>query len=275
MIPRPVSMILAYPALDFNFTSWMSPANLKVLRTEQSESHLTSLKHGKDHLAHKSPLSVVDDIGKQRTRTKSGRQKSWADALLSKFGMTPTPSPAIEDSPLSPVLSLRRSNPTSPTTWTKSLPRVMSTKIAGWLAPDHEQPVEHQKGDSDPEVSDASGSEAGTGSDDEEDEGDEAATVRPFRDLRKDSDKPLKARVKTPMVEKEFGLPPVIVESPQTTPEGEKELVETEAKKVVKQKRRRAPIGTRLTMTSRVGYFQDRIISPSMVSFRSIGRCLI
>lgn len=28
----------------------------------------------------------------------------------------------------------------------------------------------------------------------------------------------------------------------------------------------KAPIGTRLTMTSRTGYFQDRIISPSMVS---------
>ena len=27
------------------------------------------------------------------------------------------------------------------------------------------------------------------------------------------------------------------------------------------------PIGTRLTMTSRTGYFQDRIISPSMVRF--------
>jgi len=27
-----------------------------------------------------------------------------------------------------------------------------------------------------------------------------------------------------------------------------------------------APLGTRLTMTSRTGYFQDRIISPSMVS---------
>jgi hypothetical protein len=31
-------------------------------------------------------------------------------------------------------------------------------------------------------------------------------------------------------------------------------------------RKRREPIGTRLTMTSRTGYFQDRIISPSMVS---------
>ena len=30
-----------------------------------------------------------------------------------------------------------------------------------------------------------------------------------------------------------------------------------------------APIGTRLTMTSRTGYFQDRIIPPSMVSLPS------
>ena len=31
-----------------------------------------------------------------------------------------------------------------------------------------------------------------------------------------------------------------------------------------------APLGTRLTMTSRTGYFQDRIISPSMVSLLPI-----
>jgi hypothetical protein len=30
--------------------------------------------------------------------------------------------------------------------------------------------------------------------------------------------------------------------------------------------RKNAPIGMRLTMTSRSGYFQDRIISPTMVS---------
>jgi len=33
------------------------------------------------------------------------------------------------------------------------------------------------------------------------------------------------------------------------------------------------PIGTRLTMTSRTGYFQDRIISPSMVGVISSNQC--
>lgn len=33
------------------------------------------------------------------------------------------------------------------------------------------------------------------------------------------------------------------------------------------------PIGTRLTMTSRTGYFQDRIISPSMVSVSITRKC--
>ncbi|KAG6867865.1 hypothetical protein C0993_010091 [Termitomyces sp. T159_Od127] len=52
---RPVALVLNYAALDFNFTSWMSPANLRVLQSEQSSGNLpgiNDLAAQKDHLQH-------------------------------------------------------------------------------------------------------------------------------------------------------------------------------------------------------------------------------
>ena len=48
-------MVLNYAALDFNFTSWMTVDNLRVLRSEQSSGNLPGLKElaeQKDHLKH-------------------------------------------------------------------------------------------------------------------------------------------------------------------------------------------------------------------------------
>jgi hypothetical protein len=73
-------------------------------------------------------------------------------------------------------------------------------------------------------------------------------------DYRREADKSLRERVKTPKEERHFDWK---TEKPDEAP--------NEAE-TIKRKRRKAPIGTRMTMTSRVGYFQDRIISPSMVS---------
>lgn len=237
-IPRPVSIILAYPALDFNFTSWMSPANLRVLRTEQSETHIPGLVHGKDHMRHKSPLSVVDDTGEgpieniRKGRGHRARQKSWGQVLGEKI-------PGL--SPIATTLALPgETRGTPPASWTASLPRNMSVKVAGWLGADVEAGGE--------KVSDASDSE------------DDTETVRSASvDRRREADKSLRERVKTPKTERNFDIPRV--DSPVPVKEAE------EVKKVVK-KRRRAPIGTRLTMTSRVGYFQDRVVTPSMVSIR-------
>lgn len=234
-IPRPVSIILSYPALDFNFTSWMSPANLKVLRTEQSETHIPGLVHGKDHMRHKSPLSVVDDGPAQR-RT---RQQSWGQAIGAKLTLSP-----MVEKPSASALS-----PSSG--WTKSLPRSMSTKVTNWLSANG---------------ADGSGVVDTPSTENEESSGasdsdDETETIK---DFRRDADKSLRERVKTPKAEKHFDLPPM--DSPLTA------VVEADvvpSGQVVKKKHKKAPIGTRLTMTSRVGYFQDRIISPSMVNISS------
>jgi hypothetical protein len=54
-LPLPTAVVLNYAALDFNFTSWMSAENLRVLRSEQSSGNIPGLKEVaelKDHLKH-------------------------------------------------------------------------------------------------------------------------------------------------------------------------------------------------------------------------------
>lgn len=55
ILPLPTAVVLNYAALDFNFTSWMTVDNLRVLRSEQSSGNLPGLKElaeQKDHLKH-------------------------------------------------------------------------------------------------------------------------------------------------------------------------------------------------------------------------------
>ncbi|OCF55305.1 hormone-sensitive lipase [Kwoniella mangroviensis CBS 10435] len=242
-IPKPVSMILAYPALDFNFTSWMSPTNLRVLRTEQSETQIPGLVHGKDHMRHKSPLSVVNDIDSGRRRSGRQRQKSWAQTISGK--LPNLMSPADEKKPNGGT----KSTPATPSTRIKDLPRSMSAKVVGWLA--------GENGDS------------GNASEEEEEEeaDDDQDTVKP--DYRPEAERSLADRVKTPADEKKFIFSPVESPKPVETPDliqEDKDNVD----QIVAKKRKKLPIGTRLTMTSRVGYFQDRIISPSMMRAMAI-----
>jgi hypothetical protein len=228
-IPRPISIILAYPALDFNFTSWMTPANLRVLRTEHSENNIPGIQQGKDHMSHKSPLSVVDDVKRRRRNQHRSRQKSWGEAISSKLpGLAMSPSEE-KTHILSGSKTPRGTSPASG--WSKVLPRVMSERFAG------------------PSNDTRRGSNTDTNSEDS-DSSDDDKTVLAF-DARREADKSLRERVKTPKEERHFNLPTVVAPADA---------------EVTKKKRRKAPIGTRMTMTSRVGYFQDRIISPSMVS---------
>jgi hypothetical protein len=208
-IDHPVAMILAYPALDFNYTSWMSPTNLRVLQTEQSETHIPGLLQGKDHLAHKAPLSVVDDDVPSRKRhptSRSRTRKSWTDSITGTF----------------------KSTPTSPVTRTSKLPRSHSKRGSGWFA-SHSDWSSSDADDSDDSDSDAV---AGLG----------------------EEDKSLRQRVKTPGVYADERFAGGILEDPDNVDDDQQ------------YRRRKDRIGTRLTMTSRVGYFQDRIITPSMVS---------
>ncbi|WVF72296.1 hypothetical protein IAT40_007109 [Kwoniella sp. CBS 6097] len=263
-IPKPVSMILAYPCLDFNYTSWMSPTNLRVLRTEQSEVNIPGFKHGKDHLRHKSPLSVVDDVGIKRRRAVSGgrrREKSWTEKISDKLPNIMSPA---EEKPRLSGNGGSRSSPATPASRVKSLPRSMSAKLTGWLSKEHPNGTKDDSPLIDDDDEDDQASDASEGEDEEVN-----STQKP--DTRPEYERSLADRVKTPAEERQFALTPV--ESPK---ELERQLIEQEASKeesvdqIVAKKRKKTPIGTRLTMTSRVGYFQDRIISPSMMRAMAI-----
>ena len=199
-LPHPLALVLNYAALDFNFTSWMTPQNLRVLQTEQSSGHLSLLPDQKDHLRHISPLSMVGD---RRPR----RRRSLRDTLR----QLTTPSSAK----LMPPLRNRHT--------TSDVRRYFREGDA----------VE----------------EAGAMGDVEDESSDRLG----------DEEKPLRARIRfSPDVERKE------VEMLSREP-----LSMDEASEVVSENTpigNGAPIGTRLTMTSRTGYFQDRIIPPSMVS---------
>jgi hypothetical protein len=228
-LPAPVSLVLNYAALDFNFTSWMSPDNLRVLRSEQSSGNLPGLRElasQKNHLQHVSPLSMVGDQSKRRLR----RRKSWKDALLDLAGGTEGTSPIQRHH--SVVGMMRKSS-------------VKSITVPGGY-------------------DDNSGFCA-----DEESE-DEDAESKPVRE----EDRPLEDRVR--FVYKET---PADTESTHLHPTLEKQqekvsvaVTQANLKAITLvtgadegKGKVREPIGTRLTMTSRTGYFQDRIVSPSMV----------
>ncbi|KAM0752725.1 alpha/beta-hydrolase [Meredithblackwellia eburnea MCA 4105] len=77
-LASPVALVWAYAALSFHFTSWMPASDLHVLRQE-SHSNVAGLLRGKDHLEHKSPLSVVEDV--ERPKMRRRRTSSWGLTL--------------------------------------------------------------------------------------------------------------------------------------------------------------------------------------------------
>ncbi|KDQ21282.1 hypothetical protein BOTBODRAFT_25703 [Botryobasidium botryosum FD-172 SS1] len=77
--PLPIGIVLNYAVLDFNYTSWMSESQMRVMRAEQSSGHIPGVvAEQKDHYAHKSPLAVVPDVAPRRRRTRTG---SWGRSL--------------------------------------------------------------------------------------------------------------------------------------------------------------------------------------------------
>jgi hypothetical protein len=192
-IQHPTALILNYACLDFNFGSWMSATNLRVLKAEASSAHLPGVAESKDHFNHRSPLSVVRDVGERRVR----HRRSWGKSLsgiASRLSSGSIYEPQVSPStPKAPANRLRTS---------------MFTP---------------------------SGDEA----DDEE--------YYPLEE----HEKPISQRVRY-----------TAETLRQQQPELEVVLEEEETKAKAARKHR---VGTKLTMTSRTGYFQDRIITPAMV----------
>lgn len=94
--PLPLALIWTYPALDFNFTSFMPQEHLQILRHESS-AHIKAIIEQKEHLKHHSPLSVVEDSAPLKHRRKQSWSKSFSKLpfvhSLKSPGATPkTPS---------------------------------------------------------------------------------------------------------------------------------------------------------------------------------------
>ncbi|KAG2355179.1 Alpha/Beta hydrolase protein [Suillus spraguei] len=217
-LPAPIALVLSYAALDFNFTSWMSPENLQVLRSEQSSGNLPGiheLASQKDHLQHVSPLSMVGDRKHGSGRRKLHRRRSWKDALLDFTG--------------------RKSS-------------VVSFGTRAGRNSARTNPMGH----------DDSGFWASSASDEDE----------PVRE----EDRPLEDRVR-------YVYPECVGSGDgahlhQKLERQQEQLcaavaeADNKVSSTKSEDKKRELIGTRLTMTSRTGYFQDRIIPPSMVHAR-------
>ncbi|KAJ7703015.1 Alpha/Beta hydrolase protein [Mycena rosella] len=236
VLPQPVALVFNYPALDFNFTSWMTPDNLRVLRTEESSGNLAGLKElaeQKDHLKHISPLSMVGDKRPGVPRRKPlRRQKSWKDTIR---GLTTSGGETDED-PSTPGPRKRRSSSTLKTP---------GSRRSTFLEP-------RQRPDS---LNGHPALEAETDSDQEEPD---------FTQFREE-ERPLRARVRyvprsTSAIVKQQHELSVAVEEANTKA----------TERYGGKGKQKEPIGTRLTMTSRTGYFQDRIITPSMMRAMAI-----
>ncbi|KAF9255508.1 alpha/beta-hydrolase [Marasmius fiardii PR-910] len=192
----PLTLLLNYAVLDFNFASWMTQDNLRILHFEQSTGNLQGLMGRKDHLSHISPLSMVDDSRFKRRTSLAVSQE------LGSLGSatTPTRKPRMRRSTL---LVLRE------------------------LPPDER--------------------EADTG-----------------RTSDKQQDKPLLERVK---YDPNVGWSEA-VSSERKQLELSAAVLEADNMAAIAKKGhsgKKEPIGTRLTLTSRTGYFQDRIVTPGMM----------
>jgi hypothetical protein len=126
----PLALVLNYPALDFNFTSWMSKEHLKVLRAEDTSGYLSSggriddmrVSEHEDYM-HFNTLSMVGSDGREGRRGRSRslttpagmqRNQSWI-ATLKDFAVGDRSdgqhSPVADGSNSPRRLRLRRSTP--------------------------------------------------------------------------------------------------------------------------------------------------------------------
>ncbi|KAF9568032.1 alpha/beta-hydrolase [Agrocybe pediades] len=235
-LPLPTAVVLNYAALDFNFTSWMSGDNLRVLRSEQSSGNIPGLREVaelKDHLKHVSPLSMVRDKPKP-TRKRMKRRSSWKDTLKGYVSGGDNKSEEVHRMPSS----------------------TSSLKVPSKSAPGRTQ--------TEPEE--------GSLADGESDEDENFWGVR-------EEDRPISARVVYKYPNGGAGYPRSNSDMERRQEELLIAVAEADTKAVEAVSRRspepgrgnaKEPIGTRLTMTSRTGFFQDRIISPSMMRAMAI-----
>ncbi|MBW0525409.1 hypothetical protein O181_065124 [Austropuccinia psidii MF-1] len=231
-LPLPVGILWMYPALDFNFTSWMSPENLRILRQDQSSATLPEgILEAKNHLDHKSPLSVVNDRNHWKNNQNKGHRRK-ASRLSQSFANLPNMM----------------------ANWKRALtPRVEK----------HQSEVELKLDDSQLDDGLEHNNDNHENDDDDDDDDDKSTDIVP------------------PTMEKEKSLVERVLyheeESAQirnSFDNNSQELTSTHEQAIKsthsKTRSEKKSFGTHLTMTSRTGFFNDRIISPSMMRCMAI-----
>jgi hypothetical protein len=211
-LQHPSALVLNYAALDFNFTSWMRPENLRVLRSEDSSGYIPGLARQRDHYMHVSPLSMVGD------RKPLRRRRSWKDAVRTLTSRSTSEGSSGQS--LTKHISMEKAT-SLPTTSKKHAQSGTKTTLS-----DDDDSMADNKDDTD----------------------DTDYTVM------KEEDRPIHARVRF-QNQSTYSLD--IQQDKASLTGGESDF------KVSHDGH--GTLGTRMTMTSRTGYFQDRIISPSMV----------
>ncbi|KAF8210542.1 hormone-sensitive lipase [Mycena galopus ATCC 62051] len=263
VLPPPIALVFNYAALDFNFTSWMTPDNLRVLRTEESSGHslpgLKELAAQKDHLKHVSPLSMVGDKRPGVPRRKPlKRQTSWKDTIRGltssgeKSGGEKSGGEKNEEDATPSSPRKRRSS---------SSLKTPSSRRSTFLEP------RHRPNSLDVQVDVATDQE-----DENEDEEQDYAKYR-------EEDRPIQARVRYVYPDSagngsvKGGIPrskSAVVKQQQELSVAVEEANTRATERFGGKGKQKEPIGTRLTMTSRTGYFQDRVITPSMMRAMAI-----
>lgn len=261
ILPSPIALVFSYAALDFNFTSWMTPDNLRVLQTEERDGSFPGLKElaaQKDHLKHVSPLSMVGDKRPGVPRRKPlKRQTSWKDTIrgLTSGGEKSGGEKSGDDAAASEPRKRRSS----------SALKTPKSRRSTFLEPRHRPNSLDGEGDVPT---------------DQEDEDENEQDYAKYRE----EDRPIQARVRYVYPDSTSGNGSAkggiaIPRSKSAVVKQQHELsvaVEEANTRATEQfggkGKQKEPIGTRLTMTSRTGYFQDRVITPSMVGFLSRSR---
>lgn len=176
----------------------MTPANLRVLKAEASSGNIPGLEEQKAHIEHRSPLSVVRDVGERRVKRKGSWGRVSLNGLASRLSFG-----SMDEGEITPR-SFRRPSITR----AKTGPTGTTRSNEGSEADDEYWPMEEHE-------------------------------------------KPIAERVL-------YTAEHVRLRQPELEVVMEEE--KTKALEAIKTR-----TGTRLTMTSRSGYFADRIITPAMV----------
>lgn len=226
-LPLPVGVIWLYAALDFNFTSWMSPENLRVLRRDKSSADLPEgIIEAKNHFKHMSPLSVVDDRSKSDDDKAHRKHRRQHSKLRQSFANLPS----------------------MVATWKRALtPKVEKCHSDVELKPGG-SPIKSE----------------GSESDDEDPQADLDNSPRSM------NRKSLGERVLFHEEESPGEDACMDIEDGETKALDVNDIGAEPPAQQSKARSEKKTFGTRLTMTSRTSFFNDRVISPSMMRCMAI-----